>query len=323
MRATSNDAAKRTPARTFRATALAAALGSALWVTGCGEPRSAKRDAPVKSPVARVGDNPIALRIVRRHAERTALVPEQRAARRPIADELARRGDATGVLFAYPTEDNRSVHVDADPTRRVTVVAFLGSDGTIDSVHELAAKELVALSDGPIRFALFVTDAAAKRLGLVAGGRVALPSGAADGAEPEYVPITDPPPTAITVGGKTVTVEVAWQAETRARGLMYRSYIPDNAGMLFVFRDARQQNFWMRNTRASLDIAYIDENNRIRNVLTMRAHDLDSSGQYRSEGPVIMALETRAGWFRENGVKRGATVVLPEAISALREKAAP
>lgn len=294
-----------------------------VCAAGCGRQPGSEKDSAVKAPVARIGDVPLTLHIVRRHAGRTELLPEQRAGFRPIAEETARRGDSSAVLFAYSTDDNRSVHVDADPRDRTTELAFLKADGTVDSVHRLAPKEVVALSDGPIRFALFLTDGGFDRLQLAPGTHVALPTGAADGAEPEFTRITDPDPTPITIAGKSLTVEVAWRNETRARGLMYRSYIPDDTGMLFIFRDPKQQNFWMRNTRASLDIAYIDENNRVRNILTMRAHDLDSSGQYRSDGPVVMALETRAGWFRENGVKRGATIVLPDSIATLRTKADP
>lgn len=313
------------PALPFRFQALLALVA----IGGCGPsstPTDGAESERVKPVVARIADAEIRLRIVRRHADRTALLPEQRARTRPIADALAdaesRNGERhAGILFAYPTDDNRSAHVDDDPRDRTTVVAFLDASGRVDSVHRLGAKEAVALSDGPIRFTLFTTEATADAVALAAGASVTLPANAADGAEPEFVPIDDPPPVEITVGGKPVRVEVAWRHDTRARGLMYRSYIPDDTGMLFVFPEPRPQNFWMRNTRASLDIAYIDENNRIRNVLTMRAHDLDSSGQYRSQGEVVMALETRAGWFRENGVKRGDEVVLPASVAALRAKA--
>ncbi len=293
---------------------------------GCGPGSTPNDEAETdRTPavVARIGDAEIRLKVVRRHADRTALLPEQRARTRPISDALADSNGRSGILFAYPTDDNRSAHVDDDPYGRTTVVAFLDAAGKVDTVHRLGPKEAVALSDGPIRFALFTTATCADAVGLAPGSTIALPKDAADGAEPEFEPIRDPPPVEITVGGKPVRVEVAWRHETRSRGLMYRSYIPDDTGMLFVFRDAREQNFWMRNTRASLDIAYIDENNRIRNVLTMRAHDLDSGGQYRSQGKVVMALETRAGWFRDNGVKRGAEVVLPESVAALRAKADP
>lgn len=59
-------------------------------------------------------------------------------------------------------------------------------------------------------------------------------------------------------GVATFTAEVVDTDETRARGLMFREAMPADHGMLFVYPEARQVSFWMRNTPLPLDIIFIN-----------------------------------------------------------------
>jgi uncharacterized membrane protein (UPF0127 family) len=59
------------------------------------------------------------------------------------------------------------------------------------------------------------------------------------------------------------TVEIARTDSERQRGLMYRSSMHKNSGMLFVFDREDIYPFWMKNTRLSLDIMWIGADNRI------------------------------------------------------------
>jgi uncharacterized membrane protein (UPF0127 family) len=54
-------------------------------------------------------------------------------------------------------------------------------------------------------------------------------------------------------------IEVADDAYSREKGMMYRHYIPDTVGMLFIFPKEDHRFFWMKNTPSSLDIIYADE----------------------------------------------------------------
>ncbi len=77
-------------------------------------------------------------------------------------------------------------------------------------------------------------------------------------------------------------------------------------GMLFDYGSAGQDGpFWMKNTHIDLDIAFIDDQNRIVSVRTMQAESLDyvySSAPYRS------AIEAPAHWYASRGIREGHTV---------------
>jgi uncharacterized membrane protein (UPF0127 family) len=60
-----------------------------------------------------------------------------------------------------------------------------------------------------------------------------------------------------------VRVEIADDASERVRGLMYRTALAENRGMLFVFPDEERLSFWMKNTLIPLSIAFIDSKGRI------------------------------------------------------------
>ena len=114
-------------------------------------------------------------------------------------------------------------------------------------------------------------------------------------------------------GGKKVEVrvEVADDLFERARGLMYRTALGVNRGMLFVFPEEQKLTFWMKNTLIPLSIAFIDSELRIVDIQDMRPLD-DEPPSYVSSGPAQYALEVNQGFFERRGVKVGDRVELPE-----------
>ncbi len=107
----------------------------------------------------------------------------------------------------------------------------------------------------------------------------------------------------VIFGADTVVAEVAATADERAEGLMYRDEVPDGTGMLFVFQNVEVRAFWMANTYVALDIAYMDANYTVVDIIAMEPLVTDS---YPSRAPAMFALEVRQGWFEENGIAIGA-----------------
>lgn len=111
----------------------------------------------------------------------------------------------------------------------------------------------------------------------------------------------------ITLGGKTILVEIAKTHEQHERGLMYRKNLPENVGMLFVFDDEETRSFWMKNTYVDLSIGYFDKEKGLVDIQEMKATSLMDSRPpaYPSARPAMYALEMKKGWFSKNKVKIG------------------
>lgn len=124
----------------------------------------------------------------------------------------------------------------------------------------------------------------------------ALPAGAQEG-QPKL------PTARLNAGIHNIMVEVAQTDDQRANGLMFRTTMAANEGMLFAFEDAGQQCFWMRNTLLPLSIAFIADDGTIVNIADMKPQALDS---HCSTKPVRFALEMNQGWFAKRGIKAGA-----------------
>lgn len=72
--------------------------------------------------------------------------------------------------------------------------------------------------------------------------------------------------------------------------------------MLFVFSSESISSMWMKNTLVPLDVAYIDKNGVVTDIMPMQPEDLTS---ITSSKPVLYALEMNQGWFAKNNVKVG------------------
>ena len=110
------------------------------------------------------------------------------------------------------------------------------------------------------------------------------------------------PQVALTVNGIKIAAEVAATQPDREQGLMFRSALGKNEGMLFVFDEIAYHCFWMKNTEIPLSIAYMNDNGTITDVQEMAAETEDNhcptqSGKY--------AIEMAKGWFTANGIRAG------------------
>jgi len=111
----------------------------------------------------------------------------------------------------------------------------------------------------------------------------------------------------IQIGSKKIQVEIARSQRQHERGLMFRTTMPENEGMIFIFERPQILNFWMKNTYIDLDIGYFDEKKRLVDVFAMKASSVMTKNleTYPSSGPAMYALEMNQGWFAKNKIKKG------------------
>jgi uncharacterized protein len=107
-----------------------------------------------------------------------------------------------------------------------------------------------------------------------------------------------------------VQVEVADDMDEMQMGLMGRTALAENAGMLFVYPKERELSFWMKDTLIPLSIAFMDSEGRIVDIQDMKALD-DKPPHYASAEPARYALEVNEGFFDERGVEVGDRARLP------------
>jgi len=110
------------------------------------------------------------------------------------------------------------------------------------------------------------------------------------------------PKITLTVGGQSVTADIAATEETREKGLMFRTKLAKNEGMLFVFTQLGYHAMWMRNTPINLSVAYLDDQGTILSIHEMEAFNETS---HQALGPARYALEMNAMWFSQHKVKVG------------------
>ena len=107
----------------------------------------------------------------------------------------------------------------------------------------------------------------------------------------------------IGAGMYKIDAQVAAAPREREVGLMFRKEMPQQEGMIFVFEQAAQQCFWMKNTLLPLSAAFVADDGRIVNIADMQPLTLDS---HCSEEPVRFVLEMNQGWFAKKNIKKNA-----------------
>ncbi|HMS19849.1 DUF192 domain-containing protein [uncultured Sphingorhabdus sp.] len=102
------------------------------------------------------------------------------------------------------------------------------------------------------------------------------------------------------------TVEIARTSPQQARGLMFRTELADDKGMIFPFGEPRMASFWMKNTVIPLDIIFVRADGKIENIAANTVPY--STDPVESTAPVAAVLELRGGLTAQLGIKPGDTV---------------
>ena len=104
-------------------------------------------------------------------------------------------------------------------------------------------------------------------------------------------------------GSPVIDVEIADTPETEQRGLMYRTKLGREQGMIFVWPSEARRTFWMHNTCLPLDMLFLAKDGTIVGLLEQVPVLNDRPREVHC--PAAYVLEMNAGWSRRHGVKPG------------------
>jgi uncharacterized membrane protein (UPF0127 family) len=104
-----------------------------------------------------------------------------------------------------------------------------------------------------------------------------------------------------------IDIEIAQNENEHMRGLMYRSSIPADAGMLFSYNEPEVRSFWMKNTYIPLDIIFADQENKI--VTIQKFTQPLSEASISSLVSAQYVVEVNAGFSDRNKISEGDRIV--------------
>jgi len=110
----------------------------------------------------------------------------------------------------------------------------------------------------------------------------------------------------LRIGDHKLTVEVADSPGEQVMGLMNREFLPADRGMIFVFEEPKQAFFWMKNTSIPLDVAFLDSEGVILEILPLVP--FEETRVASKSDKVAYAIETNRDWFASRGLKPGVKV---------------
>ena len=127
-------------------------------------------------------------------------------------------------------------------------------------------------------------------------------------------PPGDPRTESVHIAGERFDLEPATDALSRRRGLMGRTQIPAQGGMLFVFTQPRTQSFWMGYCLVDMDLIFLDPQGRVTAAHRMKVEPPRRSDEsepaykarlpgYSSVLPAQFAIELRAGTIDRLGLE--------------------
>ena len=116
-------------------------------------------------------------------------------------------------------------------------------------------------------------------------------------------------------GERPLRLELATTPEEREQGLMNRSNLAPNDGMLFVFPTANRVAFWMKDTKLPLDMLFIGP---LMDIIHIEADTVPYSlTHHNSPNPTQAVIELDGGRAAKDGIAEGDMVryALPKNIS--------
>jgi uncharacterized membrane protein (UPF0127 family) len=114
----------------------------------------------------------------------------------------------------------------------------------------------------------------------------------------------------LQVKNQIIQLEVARTVNEQAMGLMYRTRLADNRGMLFPFNPPRQVGFWMKNVAIHLDMVFLKNGRVIAIATNVPPCTADPCPTYGPTTPVDQVIELRGGRASELGIRIGQSLLV-------------
>ncbi len=119
----------------------------------------------------------------------------------------------------------------------------------------------------------------------------------------------------VWLGSEELDCELALTGIQQQTGMMFRTNMAENAGMLFVFGGPHRASFWMMNTVLPLSAAYVDPDGVILEIHDLQPHNTNEVVAASSR--VQYVLETNRDWFKRHNVREG--VIIRSEAGSLRD----
>jgi uncharacterized protein len=110
----------------------------------------------------------------------------------------------------------------------------------------------------------------------------------------------------VWLGAEEMVAEMALTPRQETTGMMFRTNLDENAGMIFAFPKPIQAAFWMKNCPLPLSVAYIDPSGSILEIRDLQPQDTNSV--IAASPRVQFVLEANRGWFQRHNIGPGTLV---------------
>jgi uncharacterized membrane protein (UPF0127 family) len=116
--------------------------------------------------------------------------------------------------------------------------------------------------------------------------------------------IKKPISSTLKIGTTTLNIEVADTDIKRIKGLSGREGLAENSGLLFVFEKEGYQQFWMKDMKFPIDMAWLDKNKKIIHIESNVSPETYPK-TFTSQTPALFVLETPANFFTSHQIPIG------------------
>lgn len=113
--------------------------------------------------------------------------------------------------------------------------------------------------------------------------------------------------TQVTLGDTTILADVSDTPALREQGLSGRKNLGEGEGMLFVFPEAAEYGFWMKDMNFPIDIVWVSADKRVVGVEKSVAPETYPK-TFKPTSPVLYVLELPAGFSLRHNIDTGTRV---------------